>query len=154
MGNLRIGSFEEDIGNYKKIAVDSMIFIYHFANHPVYAPFSTFIFNQAEKGKLTLFTSMISIIECLVLPNKKNNLELVAEYEKVFQYFPNLKIIPLDWPLARLISKLRAHYPKTKLPDLANVAAGLLNEADIFITNDKQLKKISEIKTITLAEYI
>jgi len=154
MGNLKTATFKKAIGNHKKIAIDSMVFIYHFANHPLYAPFSTYLLNKAERREITLFTSIISIVECMVLPNKKNDLELVAEYEKVFQSFPNLEITPLDWPLAQLISKLRAHYPKIRLPDLANIAAGLIAGADLFVTNDKQLKKIKEIKTIILEDYI
>jgi len=49
--------------------------------------------------------------------------------------------------------KLRANY-NINTPDAIQIATSLEVKADIFITNDANLKKISEIKVLLLSEML
>lgn len=47
-------------------------------------------------------------------------------------------------------ARLRAKY-NIRTPDAIQLAAGLVNGAKVFITNDANLKKVKEIKVVVLA---
>ena len=52
----------------QKIAVDTMIFIYAFEEHPVYVPVLRAFFSALEKGDTDAVTSTVTITECLAQP--------------------------------------------------------------------------------------
>lgn len=154
MAKSKIEKFKESLLSFEKIGVDSMIFIYQFADHPQYSPLTSVFFELLEKGKVKAVTSIISLIEILVKPEEEKNQEIVGEYEKILNNFPNLEIIPVDWSVARLSAKLRGLYPKIKIPDAIQIAVTLLKVYPVFLTNDSQIKQIKELKIITLQEYL
>ena len=71
----------------------------------------------------------------------------------MFETFPNLQVKILDENIADIASSLRANYTINN-PDAIQVATSLEAQADIFITNDATLKKISEIKVLLLSEML
>ncbi len=154
MGKQRIEKFRRDILSHKKIGLDSMIFIYQFADHPLYSSLTEVVFDLLGQGKLQAITSSITIAEIFVLPEKVNDQLLISEYEKVFQNLPNLDIVPFDWQLARLTSKLRARYPTITTPDAIQIATALLKNYPAFLTNDKKLQQIDLLDVIILKDYL
>ncbi|MBL7156190.1 MAG: PIN domain-containing protein [Candidatus Pacebacteria bacterium] len=150
----KIAKFKKDLLGFKKIGLDSMCFIYQFAEHPDYSQLTTAIFELLETNKILAVTSTISIIEVFVRPEALQDQSTIIEYERVFQELPNLEIISINWHIARLASKLRAKYKGIRIPDALQIAAPLLREYPAFITNDIRLKKVKEIKTIILKDYL
>jgi len=59
--------------------------------------------------------------------------------------------LALNGSIADIASSLRAKYNLNTL-DAIQIAISLEAKADIFITNDANLKKISEIKVLLLSE--
>lgn len=154
MGRQKIEKFKSDLLIYKKIGLDSMIFIYQFADNPLYGPLTEVVFEFLEQGKLQAITSSITIAEVFVLPEKVKDQMLISEYEKVFQNLPNLEIVPFDWQLARLTSKLRAKYPAITTPDAIQISTSILKNYPAFLTNDKKLQQINLLKVIILKDYL
>lgn len=150
----KIDKFRENLLTLKKIGVDSMVFIYQFADDPYYAPLTNVIFELLEERRISVVTSVITLVEVFVQPEKEKNSFIIAEYEKIFQNLPNFKITSLDWHLARLTSKLRAKYQKIKIPDAIQISSALINQCFCFITNDTQLRQVKEIKVLVLKDYL
>ncbi|MBU4227156.1 PIN domain-containing protein [bacterium] len=71
----------------------------------------------------------------------------------MFETFPNLQVKELNENIADIASGLRANY-NINTPDAIQIATSLEAKADIFITNDATLKKISEIKVLLLSEML
>ena len=71
----------------------------------------------------------------------------------LFETFPNLQVKTLNENIADIASRLRANY-NINTPDAIQVATSLEAQADIFITNDSSLKKITEIKVMLLSEML
>lgn len=153
MGKPKIKKFQQDLLAFKHIGIDSMCFIYQFADHSVYAQLTNELFALLEKKKIRAATSTISLIEVFVKPEEKHNQYVIAEYESVFQHLPNLEIVPVDWYLARLASKLRATYKDLKTPDAIQIGATLLMNYPVFLTNDNKLKQVKEVRIVSLGEY-
>ncbi len=64
---------------------------------------------------------------------------------------PNLKIRPIDTEVAEKAAELRAKYD-IRPPDALQVGASLGENADAFVTNDRKLKRIREIKIVVMEE--
>jgi len=137
----------------KIIGLDTMVFIYHFEENQVYSPLTFSIFESLEKGNFNGITSILTLLEILVKPKKENNLLLTERYKILFETFPNLQVKTLNENIADIASSLRANY-NINTPDAIQIATSLEAKADIFITNDTTLKKISEIKVLLLSEML
>jgi len=137
----------------KIIGLDTMVFIYHFEENQAYSPLTFSIFESLEKGNFKGITSILTFLEILVKPKKENNLLLTERYKLLFETFPNLQVKTLNENIADIASSLRANY-NINTPDAIQIATSLEAKADIFITNDSTLKKISEIKVLLLSEML
>jgi len=135
--------------SYKIAALDTMLFIYHFEGDNQYSAKIAKLLSEIEKGAVKGITSVVTLSEILIGPLTNNNIDLADEYKNALNSFPHLKIMEINQYAATLAASLKAKY-KIKLPDALQIAAGLISGADVFITNDKKLKKIKEIKVITL----
>ena len=137
----------------KIIGLDTMIFIYHFEENQIYSPLTFSIFESLEKGNFNAITSILTLLEILVKPKRENNSILTERYKILLETFPNLRVKTLDENIADVASSLRANY-NINTPDAIQVATSLEAQADIFITNDTSLKKITEIKVLLLSEML
>ncbi|MFZ5800586.1 MAG: type II toxin-antitoxin system VapC family toxin [Candidatus Omnitrophota bacterium] len=67
-------------------------------------------------------------------------------------------LYPLDERVAEKDAELRAKYHgngfRIQTPDAIQIATGILNGAEVFVTNDCSLKQIEEIKLILLDEMV
>lgn len=137
----------------KIIGLDTMVFIYHFEENKIYSPLTFSIFESLEKGNFNAITSILTLLEILVKPKRESNLILTERYKILFETFPNLQVKALDENIADVASSLKANY-NINTPDAIQVATSLEAQADVFITNDTSLKKITEIKVLLLSEML
>jgi predicted nucleic acid-binding protein len=137
----------------KVVGLDTMVFIYHFEENQIYSPLTFSIFESLEKGNFNGITSVLTLLEILVKPKKEGNLLLTERYKLLFETFPNLQVKEINENIADIASSLRANY-NINTPDAIQIATSLEAKADIFITNDATLKKISEIKVLLLSEML
>lgn len=128
-----------------KVAIDTSLFIYLFGENSEYLEKSSKIFRAIEKGKYKGIFSVIGMIGILTGPKKKGQSGIAAEYEYRLRNFPNLSIVGINERIVWLSSDLRAKYGITT-PDAIHIATAIDAGAEKFITNDKALKKIKEIK--------
>ena len=137
----------------KVIGLDTMVFIYHFEENKIYSPLTFSIFESLEKGNFNGVTSILTLLEILVKPKRENNSILTERYKILFETFPNLQMKTLDENIADIASSLRVNY-NINTPDAIQVATSLEVQADVFITNDASLKKITEIKVLLLSDML
>jgi len=115
----------------KLIFVDTMPFIYHIEEHPVYV----------ETG------------EVLVQPYRQGNDVLVAEYEGIICDTDGLLVVPIDQITSRKAARLRADHSLT-MPDALQLATSLVNGANYFLTNDKGIAKTGLPQIILLDDLL
>ena len=129
----------------KKIGIDSVIFIYLFEQNEQYLSKARQIFNSVKQGKYEAVFSVVGMIEILTGPKKAGRLELAYRYKELIKDIPNLTVYGINENVIELSSELRAVYG-LNTPDAIHVATAIDFGADKFITNDKRLSKIKEIK--------
>lgn len=141
------------LARHKIFAADTMLFIYHFEDHARYAPVTNLLFESWERGSNSGITSVITLMEILVKPRLDENWEAVRDYKDLLLTFPNLQLVPLESECADLASDLRARYG-IKTPDAIQVASALFHSATAFVTNDDQIKQVTELEVVLLDEFL
>ncbi len=137
----------------RRVALDTMIFIYAFEEHPIFKAVLKSFFRALEKGEMTAVTSTLIITECLVQPYRKKDFALSAQYLVLFRNFPNLSIIPLTDDIAERAAFLRAQY-NLRTPDAVQLATAFVSGCHAFITNDDRFLVAEGIRILVLDQII
>jgi len=136
-----------------KIFIDIVPLIYYIEEHPDYIAYLNLIFENIKKYENIISTSVITLLEVLVLPFKNNNIQLANKYKNILENSNDIELYPITIEISKYAAELRAKY-NLRTPDSIQFATALITRADIFLTNDIALKRVSEIKTIILNEEI
>lgn len=133
----------------KIIAIDTPILIYLLQEDPHYYSDVRQLFEMIEKGQMKALFSIIGMIELFTGVLKKGRNDLVRDYKLLLSDLPHFEIYSIDETIVDLAAQLRAKN-ELKTPDAIHIATAIAKGADYFLTNDRRLKKIKEIKIITL----
>jgi predicted nucleic acid-binding protein len=136
----------------KTVFLDSMLFIYYFEEHPDFSAKIEKIFAAVESGSIRAITSVITLSEILIKPLATENIDLADEYKNCLSSFPHLKVLEINHHVATMAATLKAKY-KIKLPDALQLGSAICGGASLFISNDKHLGKIKEIKVISPEQF-
>ncbi|MBK8492958.1 MAG: PIN domain-containing protein [Saprospirales bacterium] len=94
---------------------------------------------------------MITLMEYGVMPEKKGRQELILQFAELLQLM-NISIEVVDQQVAETAYKLRAKYDFLKGMDALQISVAIEKHCDQFLTNDKKLQKISEVKILLVED--
>ena len=139
---------------YRRIGLDSAIFIYHFEAHSTYLPLTTTVLSRLERGQFSGVTSTVTLMEITVHPRRAERADITREYETLLVHFPHLTMADVTREVARKAAQLRAEYG-IHAADALQVATAIVNGAGLWLTNDKRLQQLaSEIEILVLADWV
>ena len=144
-----MGLIEPFLG--KKIFIDSAPVIYFIEGASKHQTFLNELFLAADVGKLTLFTSSLTLLEVLVHPLRLGKKKLADKMLTILTHSDSLQLINLDASVSFLAAEIRAE-SNLKTPDSIQLATAMHNSADIFLTNDKRIKS-DKINIVILENY-
>ena len=136
-----------------RIAIDTAPFIYFIEENKSYIDILDVLFTRINEGRLTAYTSVVTLIEVLTKPIEDGNEELVERYSAILTNSSHLSVVDIDSSMAVEVARLRAKY-HIKTPDAIQIATGIVNDAKVFITNDVNLKRVKEIKVLLLDDLL
>jgi predicted nucleic acid-binding protein len=87
-------------------------------------------------------------------PLETGNGELAEKFKAYLKNGPNLTLLPITETVGETAGVLRGNYPHLKTVDAVQIATALAAEAGAFLTNDKKLSVIKEIRILVLSDYI
>jgi predicted nucleic acid-binding protein len=131
--------------------IDTPVFIYHLEAHPQYSPLTQEIFSSMEYGKWAGVTSAITLMEINVHPWQIGRGDVARKYEALLVNFPNLNIVNIDRDVARIASQLRARF-SIRPPDALQVAASLVADAKLYLTNDRRLSSLQSLIDVVVLD--
>lgn len=134
---------------YKRIFVDTSLFIYYLENSRLYFDKMTKFFTKCYMNRIEIITSTITVEEYLVYPYSSQKTELIENFDRFLKYM-NINVIPIDGEIARQGAEIRAKYKSFKAMDALQIATAIKSGCDVFFTNDKQLKQEKELPCITM----
>ncbi len=106
-------------------------------------PFAAAVEAKLSVSGITLITSELARLECRVLPLRNGNLGLLREFD---EYFANTiaELIPLTREVIDRATEIRAQH-NFKTPDSLHLAAAVVANCDIFLTNDLRLNRFASL---------
>lgn len=138
---------------HKKIALDSVVFIYQFENKR-YQPLTRIIFEHIERGDVVAVASTVTITEITVKLHQLEQPKKAQAYEAIVSHFPHLSIVDVTMAIASLAGQLGGT-KNIKTPDAIHIATALTEKATLWVTNDrKHLRVQPEIDVLYLEDFV
>jgi predicted nucleic acid-binding protein len=149
-----IDALHQALDGRRLLVLDTMVFSYHFANHPRYAPLTRIVLDTIESGQMEGLITTITLAELLTRPAQAHNRQAMYDYELFVTHFPHLRLVSLDADLARETARARAE-TRLRTPDAVQVAAAWLYDADAILTNDHRWRdRVQRPALILLDDYV
>jgi predicted nucleic acid-binding protein len=147
-------SFSEALEGVKKVFLDTAPIIYFIEAHQQFGPLVKQVVDLINENRIQAVTSVLTISEVLPKPVETGNEELAKKFMTYLRSGPNLDLITIGETISESAGKLRGKHPYLKTVDAIQISAALDAEADAFLTNDKKLSGIKEIRMILLSDYL
>jgi len=142
----------EDLGQ-GPVALDTAVFIYFIEEDHRYLPLVEEVFEAVDAGSLVAVTSALTLLETLVVPIRAGNKRLAESYESLLSQSRGLHLIDLDRSILRRAAEIRA-LAGLKTPDALQVATALQTECTTFLSSDRQIPSVGELRTLQLRDYL
>jgi predicted nucleic acid-binding protein len=155
----KLGKF---LGEHKRVAIDTNIFVYLVEASDRYGEFAKALFAWVKRPGNSAVASTIVVTE-LMVPLYKEAAPLVAgklsslhgvfgeeerpEVLMMIARYPNLEWITADFAVADLAARYRARYG-LKTPDALHAATAVHAGATGFVTNDVGFNRVIEFETL------
>lgn len=127
------------------VLVDTAPWIYILEDHPVWASQFVGLFEAAERGRLQLALTTVTLAEVLAGPFKAKQTALAKRYEKALGRY---HVVPLSAQVAVMAAQLRVQY-RLKLPDAVQLASALDIGAAALVTHDRDFSKVHDFPVLT-----
>ena len=134
-----------------RVFVDTAPFIYLIENHPIYADKVADLIATALAESHSFVTSVITILEFGVKPEKENKQEVIAKFEELLNELAT-EVKEIDRSTAVKAYQLRAKYQFLKGLDAIQIAVAVTSNCENFVTNDTKLSRIEEIAVTLIDE--
>jgi len=121
--------------------LDSNIIIYLVEQEPRYYPVLSALLARANAGQIELISSELAILECLVVPLRNQDAELIRDYHDIL-LSSDMKLIPVSVEVLLEAARLRALNPRLRIPDAIHWATAILERANYLLTNDADFLQI------------
>lgn len=141
------------LSGHTTIGLDTNPFIYLFEHHPRYFPLTEELFAYLKSPGVQGVTSIVTLIETCVQPQRDGRSDLVRIYEQTLLNSRQVQMVSIDIALARRAVQIRAQHG-FRVPDALQLSAALEHGATLFVTNDRRMKKVTELPVLILDDYV
>jgi predicted nucleic acid-binding protein len=135
------------------IGIDTTVFIYFIERHPLYVDALRDLFQRVHDGSIEAHTSTVTLIEVLTRPKQLGQLSLEHTYRSLLVSSAHLSLHPVDASVAELAADFRAHF-RLRTPDAIQVAVAVRSGCDAFLTNDIDLRRVTAVPVVLLADHV
>jgi predicted nucleic acid-binding protein len=142
---------DDALSGVTRLGLDTPVIIYFIEANLRYDAIVTEIFRRIDRGQITGVTSTISLTEVLVQPYLSGDIPLQQSYRDLLLGSDGLQVTAIDPIIAEHTAKLRARY-SIRTPDALQIAVAINAGCEAFLTNDKMLKRVSELRVLMLDE--
>ncbi len=142
---------EDALKGIQRLYIETAPLIYYVEENPVFVRKMDTIVDAVDQRSMEVVTSVITLAEVLTQPLKLGDSQLEQEYRDILMNSAGFRLLPVTARIAESTARLRARY-NLRTPDALHVAAALDAGCDAFLTNDKDIRRVTEIAVWVLAE--
>jgi predicted nucleic acid-binding protein len=106
-----------------------------------------------DRGHFRATTSVISLLEVLVLPLRKNEPLLAESYRQLLLESENLSVASLNAEIVEQAAKIRAVH-NYSVPDAIQIATAINSGASVFVTSDAALASFQELQVVLVTDLL
>jgi predicted nucleic acid-binding protein len=147
-------SLADEFEQINAIFIDTAPIIYYIEAHPQFGPLAKEVVNIFQSGRLNAFASVITLTEVLSKPVEVGDERLARKFSDFLKYGRNLNLVEISAGMAENAGRLRGKYSNLRTVDAIQISVAIDVGADIFLSNDKKLKQIREIRVLVLRDYL
>lgn len=135
----------------KKYFIDTAPYIYYLDKNKLLYDKAKAFFKETYEADAELVTSAVTVEEYLVYPYKNDDKEAI---DRFFEFIGDTEtsVIHINEDIAARAARIRAKYTSFKAMDSLQLAVAVEEGCDVFLTNDKRLKKFEGVEVITVEE--
>lgn len=139
---------DTELSGVTSLGIDTAPLIYLVEENPKYLRVVREVFRRIDDGALEGATSVVTLGEVLVLPLRTGNLRVVDEYRDILLN-GGIRTVGIDAPMAEDAAYLRARHGM-HMPDALQIAAAVRAGCEAFLTNDRRLTRVTELRVLVL----
>ena len=106
-------------------------------------------FAALDEGRFRAVTSVVTMMEVLVKPYRLKLNDLVSRFENAILNQMFIEVVGINLEIAKLAAHIRAEN-KVALADAIQLASADHFNAAFFLTNDKRLHQVTDVKIVCL----
>lgn len=144
----------DELDKIETIFIDTAPIIYYIEAHQQFGSLVNEVVKSFQSGKLTAFTSVITLAEVLPKPIESGKIRLAERFTDFLRHGNSISMLEITGAIAERAGILRGYYRSLKLMDAIQISTALEIKSDSFLTNDSKLKQVSEIKVLVLKDYL
>ncbi len=133
-----------------RVYIDSNILIYFVEDVAGLGERTRALFGALHAGHCEIFTSEITLGECLFRPHRDRNAKLIAIYEDFFGA-EDIANIPVHRDIIRAAAALAA-VSNLKMLDAIHIASAVAGDCAIFVTNDARIRSVEGLRVLQFAD--
>jgi predicted nucleic acid-binding protein len=142
---------DDALSGLSMIGIDTSPFIYFVERNPQYLSVVREVFRRITEGQFNGCTSVMTLTEVLVVPFRESSLRIADEYKDLLFNGINFQTFPITSLIAETAARIRAdHNLRTR--DALQIATALENNCEAFLCNDKNLRRVTDLRIIILGE--
>ncbi len=134
-----------------KVFIDTAPVIYYIEGSTSFFPVVDAFFQGLLLRSVKGIVSPVTLAECLVMPVRLKNAEVQQSFIEFLTNTKEIEMAHIDAMVGRQAAELRVNYG-FKLPDALQVAVAIRAGCDVFLTNDVDLKRVTELQILLLGE--
>lgn len=108
--------------------------------------------HQIEVRDIEMFTSELSLTECLNGAYRAQSETLIARYLELLTSKQSIDLLPIDRNICILAAQIGADH-RLKTQDSLHLATAISENCDAFLTNDKDFKISGDIRILQLSNF-
>lgn len=134
-----------------RVFLDSAPIIYFVESPPTYSALVDPLFAQIDDGLLQGVTSPVALAECLVIPIRAGRPDVQRDFMELIAYGTGIHFVTTNAAIAQQAAWFRAVY-NLSLTDALQVATAVEAGCDTFLTNDRGLQRVQELRVMVLSQ--
>ena len=137
----------------KLVYLDANVFIYALGGLAPWSDVAQALLTAIEKEAIAAVTSELTLAECLVRPLQLGAADAISAFEQSIRTRPRLTVVPITRAILVEAARVRA-VSAARLPDAIHIATSRAEHCEAFVTNDRQLATLPELKVVLLSQAV
>jgi len=140
---------DDGLRGVSRLGFDTAPLIYLVELHPRYRIIVQEVVRRITDGHVNGIISVVTLSEVLVLPIRQGDQALRRRYRDILLGGTGFQISPIEVGTAERAAELRARH-RIPLPDALQLATALSEGCEAFLTNDRQLARVTDLRVLVL----